>query len=135
MPAGSRVAVAVRKAGGPTRAADRVGLNLALRLQDGQQVVLPKRGEAPTAGGATAGAGGAATPGGAGGAGTPGRPVQLSTATVEQLDQLDGIGPMLAKRIVEYRQKRGGFRSVEELRNVEGIGEKRFATLKKAVRP
>jgi competence protein ComEA len=61
--------------------------------------------------------------------------LSLGVATVEQLDQLDGIGPTLAQRIVDYRAQHGGFRSVDELREVEGIGEKRFATLRDAVQP
>ena len=59
----------------------------------------------------------------------------LATATAEQLEELDGIGPALAKRIMEYRESHGGFRSIEELGEVDGIGEKRLAALRKAVRP
>ena len=65
----------------------------------------------------------------------PAQPISLSTATVEQLDTLDGIGPTLAGRIVQYREAHGGFRSVDELRQVAGIGDKRFEALKKAVEP
>src|SRR5437016_740832 len=95
-------------------------------------------GRAPD--GAGGGPGGGASPaggtGGAGGAGgAPGQPVSLSTATVEQLDALDGIGPTLAQRIVAYRQAHGGFRSVDELQQVPGIGDKRFAALRKLVQP
>ena len=61
--------------------------------------------------------------------------LSLGTATVDQLDELDGIGPTLAERIVEYRTENGGFRSIEELREVEGIGEKRFESLREAVQP
>ena len=62
-------------------------------------------------------------------------PVSLTTATIEQLDQLDGIGPTLAQRIIEFRDQNGGFRSLGQLQEVEGIGEKRFASLQEAVRP
>ncbi|MFE2144079.1 ComEA family DNA-binding protein, partial [Streptomyces sp. NPDC059456] len=62
-------------------------------------------------------------------------PLSLGTATVEQLDGLPGVGPVLAQHIVEFRTARGGFRSVEELRQVDGIGERRFADLRKLVRP
>jgi competence protein ComEA len=134
VPEGARVAVAVRRAGGPTRRADPVGLNLALRLRDGQQVVIPARGQVVAGAAVAPGAAGAGAAGAAGGGG-PQQPIQLSTATVQQLDQLDGIGPTLAQRIIEYRERHGGFRSVEELRQVDGIGEKRFAALRKAVRP
>jgi competence protein ComEA len=61
--------------------------------------------------------------------------LSLGTVTVEQLDQLDGIGPTLAQRIVEYRTEHGGFRSLGELRDVEGIGEKRFEALREALQP
>jgi competence protein ComEA len=119
LPAGARVAAAVRRAGGPARGADLNLVNLAARLQDGQQVVVP------------AGAGA----GGAGGVAAAEAPVSLGSATVEQLDGLDGIGPTLAERIVERRQQRGGFASVDQLAEVEGIGEKRLEALKAALTP
>jgi competence protein ComEA len=134
--AGTRVATALQRAGGPTRRADLTLVNLAAQVQDGQQIVVPAKGAggAAAAGGGTAAAGGGTT-----GAGLPGAatdpPVHLSTATVEQLDQIDGIGPTLAERIIEYRDAHGGFRSVSELSEVEGIGEKRLATLRDAVQP
>jgi competence protein ComEA len=118
--ASGRVAAAVARAGGPTGKADLAGVNLAAPLQDGQQVLVPGGG----------GAGG----GGAGGHGSGGR-VSLGSASAEDLDGLDGIGPTLAKRIVDYRQAHGGFRSVDDLREVEGIGEKRLAALRKALNP
>lgn len=142
VPEGSRVATAVDAAGGPSRRADLAGVNLAAPVQDGQQVVVPVRGGG--VGGAAAS--GSARPGTtAPNPGTPGTPapgsaapgakLSLSTATVEQLDELDGIGPTLAQRIVEYRDAHGGFRSIDELREVEGIGEKRFESLSAAVQP
>jgi competence protein ComEA len=124
LPAGSRIATAIDRAGGPRRGADLSAVNLAMRVQDGQQVLVPRRGQAQAAGSA----GGEARAAG-------GTRVSLATATVEQLDQLDGIGPTLARRIVEYRQQHGGFRSIEELKEVDGIGDKRFATLKDSVGP
>lgn len=127
VPAGARVAVAVARAGGLLRRADLTGVNLAARLRDGQQVVVPERGVGP-AGTPAAGATGVGAAGG-------GAPVSLSTATAEQLDALDGIGPALAQRILEYRAQHGGFRSVDELAQVEGIGEKRLAALRDAVVP
>jgi competence protein ComEA len=128
VPAGSRADAAIARAGGVTRHAERAAVNLAMPLHDGQQIVVPRRGAAP--------AGAVAPAGGASGTGSPpAQPVSLSTATVEQLDTLDGIGPTLAARIVQYREAHGGFRSIDELRQVSGIGDKRFAALRKAVQP
>jgi competence protein ComEA len=134
VPAGARVNDAVERAGGLTRRADQAGVNLVARVQDGQQVIVPRRG-AGGAGVASArpGAGGAGAR--AGGAGGSGGPVSLSSATVAQLDTLDGIGPTLAQRIIDYRQAHGGFRSVDQLRDVSGIGDKRFEALRNAVTP
>ena len=123
VPAGSRVAAALARAGGPGRKADLTIVNLAARVQDGQQVVVPTAGAAPPAGI------------GAAEAGVTGAKPSLATATVEQLEELDGIGPTLAERIVEYRDAHGGFRSLGELRDVEGIGEKRFESLREALQP
>jgi competence protein ComEA len=136
VPPGSRVAAAVRKAGGLTRRADLTAFNLAAGVRDAQQVIVPRRGEAATAA-AAAGTPGAAVVAGGGTAapGAPGQPISLSTATPEQLDGIDGIGPKLAQAIIGYRNQHKGFKSVEELREVDGIGEKRFAALRKAVRP
>lgn len=118
--AGARVLRVVKAAGGPTRRADLSGLNLAAPVQDGQQVHVP--GRAPAAG--TAGP-----------ASSPAGPVSLSSATVEQLDALDGVGPALAARIVAWRQQNGGFTSVEQLLDVPGIGEGRLEALRPHVTP
>jgi competence protein ComEA len=128
LPTGSRVADALQRAGGPGSRADLATVNLAARLVDGQQIVVPAAGSAASSGAAAAPAadeppGGAATG------------VHLSTATVEQLDGVDGIGPTLAQRIIEYRDAHGGFRALAELAQVEGIGEKRLATLREALKP
>jgi competence protein ComEA len=120
----SRVVDAVRRAGGTRRRADLSALNLAAKLEDGRQVVVPvlaRAGAPAPVGGAAAGAAAAA-------------PVDLNTATPEQLDQLDGIGPGMAGRILDYRKEHGGFGSVEELGQVPGIGEKRMAALREKVR-
>jgi competence protein ComEA len=126
VPAGSRVAEAVVRAGGPSRKADLTGVNLAAQVEDGQQVVVPAAGMVP-------GAAGPATPGSP--AGTPAVKPSLGSATVEQLDEIDGIGPTLAERIVEYRTENGGFSSLDELQDVDGIGEKRLETLREALQP
>lgn len=129
VPAGSRADAAVQRAGGVTRRGERAAVNLAMPLHDGQQIVVPRHGAAPTPAGA-AGSAGSVVPGSA-----PAQPISLATATVEQLDTLDGIGPTLAGRIIEYREAHGGFRSIDELRQVDGIGDKRFESLRKSVQP
>lgn len=137
--AGARVAEALARAGGPSRRADLTAVNLAAPVEDGQQVVVVARGRAAgdgaSAGSATGGATGAATVAGEGTAAGAGQPVSLSQASLEQLDALDGIGPTLAARILAYGKEHGGFRSVEQLQEVEGIGPKRFEALREAVRP
>lgn len=131
LPAGSRVADALRAAGGVRPGTDLGGLNRARFLVDGEQVVVG--GPAPATGPAATGtaAGGAA---GAGAAGPPAAPVSLNTATAEQLETLPGVGPVLAQHIIDYRTQHGGFRSVDELRQVSGIGDRRFADLRSLVR-
>jgi competence protein ComEA len=129
----ARAGSAVDAAGGLARKADLRAINLAATVRDGQQIVVPARGERPPVA-ATAPSGPGA--GGSQPAGTSsGAKVSLATATVEQLDTLDGIGPTLAKRILEWRDAHGGFESVDQLREVEGIGEKRFESLRAAVQP
>lgn len=131
LPPGTRVATALQRVGGPTRRADLTLVNLAARVQDGQQIVVPMvGGGAPAVGAPGSGSSGAAAAGAA-----PGVKIHLSTATPEQLDEVDGIGPTLAERIIEYRDTHGGFRSIQELAEVEGIGEKRLATLREALQP
>jgi competence protein ComEA len=127
LPPWARLDAALRRAGGATGRADLNGVNLAAKVSDGQQVVVPGRisGAGP-AGGA---AGAAAT-----GPGAAGAPISLNTATVEQLDQLEGIGPTTAQKILDWRRQHGGFRSVDDLQQISGIGPKRFEALKEKVR-
>jgi competence protein ComEA len=142
---GARVAEAIERAGGPVRRADLAGVNLAAEVEDGQQVVVPARGAALAASAGSVGGAGAASAGasGAGSTGAGALPFaaagavkpSLGTVTLEQLDAIDGIGPTLAQRIVEYRTERGGFRSLGELREVDGIGEKRFEALSQGLQP
>jgi competence protein ComEA len=119
---GERIQDAVRRAGGPRAGADLNAINLAAKVADGQQVVVPRRGAA------------GAAPGGGTGAGEPGgppqAPVSLNTATAAQLDTLDGVGPATASKILEYRRQHGGFRSIDDLGEIPGIGPKRLAALR-----
>ncbi|MEV8307838.1 ComEA family DNA-binding protein [Streptomyces flavidovirens] len=131
LPAGSRVADALRAAGGVKADADTAGLNRARLLMDGEQVVVGVPAPSGTAGTAAA-AGGS---GAAAAAGGPAGPVGLNAATAEQLETLPGVGPVLAQHIIDYRTEHGGFRSVDELREVKGIGDRRFADLQPLVRP
>ena len=116
--AGARLQAALRAAGGPRSGADLQSVNLAAPAVDGQQVVVPTRGDATAAGPAQADG-----------------PVSLSRATPEQLEELDGIGPALAARIVAWREEHGPFDSVERLTDVPGIGDARLEALREAVVP
>jgi competence protein ComEA len=138
LPAGSRVVDALVAAGGVRPGTDTDGLNRARFLVDGEQVVVGgpfAAGAAAGAGAAGSAAGPAGSAGGAGPGGGPAAPVSLNTATVDQLEALPGVGPVLAQHIVDHRAQHGGFRSVDELRDVNGIGERRFADLRNLVRP
>ncbi len=118
LPAGSRVDDALRAVGGAAPGADLTGLNLARPLVDGEQVLVgvPPAGPAAVTGGTGAG------------------PLDLNAATVEQLDALPGIGPVLAQKIVDWRTEHGRFGSVDQLREVSGIGESKYASVKAKVR-
>ena len=126
----ARVQDAIRRAGGASRHAELDAINLAALVQDGAQIVVPRHG-APGAGVAGAGATAAAAPPGADAAsGQPAAPVNLNTATEQQLETLDGVGPATAAKILDYRRTHGGFRSVDDLDEVSGIGPKRLAALR-----
>jgi competence protein ComEA len=128
--AGARVKQAVERAGGARRGADVNAINLAAKVADGQQVVVPRR--APAAG--AAGTSPSATSASVAGA-PPAAPVNLNTATPEQLDTLDGVGPATAQKIIDWRTEHGGFRSVDDLSQVPGIGPKRMEALREKVQP
>jgi competence protein ComEA len=129
LPVGARVQEAVRRAGGARPRADVNAINLAAKVVDGQQVVVPTRA------GRGAARAVAAAPGEAGVAGAAGPPVSLNSATPEQLDTLDGVGPATARKIIEWRTAHGGFRSVADLGQVPGIGPKKLAALRDRVQP
>jgi competence protein ComEA len=122
LPAGARVTDAVDRAGGATGAALLEAINLAARLADGQQVVVPKKG--PT-GAPLAAAGGASEEG----------PISLGTATVDQLDTIDGIGPVTAQDIVDFREQHGGLSSVDQLDQISGIGPATMEALRTRLQP
>ena len=126
LPASARVDDAVRRAGGATRRADLTGVNLAAKVEDGRQILVPERVPKSNGTAPAAPAGPAPPP-------PPGQPLNLNTATLEQLDTLDGIGPSLAQAILDFREENGGFGSVDELAQVPGIGEKRMASLREQV--
>jgi|SRR5215207_240833 len=119
LPAGSRVDDAIRRAGGAGDGAMLEAVNRAARLADGQQVVVPERGP----GGAVAGAGGEEGP------------ISLGTATVEQLDTIEGIGPVTAEDIVEFRDQHGGLASVDQLDQISGIGPATMESLRARLQP
>jgi competence protein ComEA len=123
---GSRIADAVRRAGGALRDADLAAVNLAAPLVDGVQILVPVKAAvagAPT-GGTGAGAGGAIT-----------GPVSLSSATLDELDALPGVGPITAQKILDYRTEHGPFASVDDLDAVPGIGPTRIEQLRDLVTP
>jgi competence protein ComEA len=121
MPAGSRVDDAVARAGGPTARAELEVVNRAARLADGQQVVVPER----LPGGAAGSASAVAEDG----------PISLGTATVEQLEEIDGIGPVTAGDIVEFRDEHGGLAAVDQLDQVPGIGPATMEALRERLQP
>jgi competence protein ComEA len=120
LPAGARVVDAIGRAGGPAGDAMLEGINRAARLADGQQVVVPERGPAGTAATATASEDG---------------PISLGSATVEQLDTIDGIGPVTAAKIVEFRDQHGGLASVDQLDQMSGIGPATMESLRARLQP
>jgi competence protein ComEA len=122
---GQRVQDALGRAGGATARADTQAINLAAKVADGQQVVVPRRGATAAASGPAIAPGTAST--------APAAPVNLNSATAEQLDTLDGVGPATAQKILEYRTQHGGFSSVDDLDQIAGIGPKKLAALKPQV--
>lgn len=123
LPAGARVADAIAAAGGAGESADLARINLAARVTDGQRIAVPLVGEPMPAG---AGVGSTEETG-------TGGPIDLNAATADQLEELPGIGPTLAAAIVSERERMGGFRSVDDLQRVRGIGPARFEQLRELV--
>jgi competence protein ComEA len=121
---GARIDDAIAAAGGPTAKAQLDSVNLAAPIADGEQIVVPGRGAA---------AGVGASPPSAGS--SPSAPLDLNSATLEQLEGLPGVGPVTAQKILDYRQAHGAFHSVAELDGVPGIGPAHMAQLKGLVIP
>jgi competence protein ComEA len=120
LPAGARVIDALKRAGGAAHGAAVEAINRAARLADGQQVVVPEAGPGGTAAVASTDEEG---------------PISLGSATVEQLDTIDGIGPVTAEKIVEYRDRHGGLASVDQLDDVSGIGPATMESLRARLQP
>jgi competence protein ComEA len=130
LPAGSRVDDAVRRAGGAATKAELDSINLAARLADGQQVVVPERvpigtGGSPSAAASTVGGAGAEEDG----------PISLATATAAELDTIDGIGPVTAEDIIEFREEHGGLSSVDQLDQISGVGPATMEALRERLQP
>jgi competence protein ComEA len=117
LPSGSRVDDAVRRAGGARSGGMVDAVNLAARLTDGQQVVVPSAGDATATGAVAEG------------------PVSLGTASAEQLDAVDGIGPVTAEAIIEFRDEHGGLASIEQLDQISGIGPATMESLRAGLQP
>lgn len=129
LPEGSRVTDALKKAGGFSPKADTLSVNLAEVITDGQQIVIYEQSTDPQSNAAPSAS--KAKP--AGGADS-GLPVNINHGTLQALMLLDGIGEKTAQKIMDYRKAQGGFKSIEELKNVPGIGDKKFEKIKNDVR-
>ena len=127
---GARVIDAIKAAGGQTRRADLSAVNLARRVTDGEQITVPRPGQPVTAASGVAPSSGSES---SGATAVSGQPVNLNTATEAQLDELPGVGPVLAGRIVAWRQQNGQFTSVSQLGDVSGIGDATLAKLRSLV--
>src|SRR3954464_673607 len=129
LPAGARVNDAIHRAGGATARAEIDSINLAARLTDGQQIIIPDRAKGPVGVSAGSAVAGSAT-------GTdPTTPINIGTASVDDLDTIEGIGPVTAQKILEFRDQHGGVSSVDQLDQIDGIGPATMDALRSRLQP
>ncbi|OGO78864.1 MAG: hypothetical protein A2Y23_05160 [Clostridiales bacterium GWB2_37_7] len=124
LPMDSRVEDAIRLAGGASANADLNGINMAQKLNDEDMVYVPKKGETIEQGSRNSYIAPTSIKKGK---------ININKATLEELDSLPGIGPAIAKRVIEYRDNSGSFKSIEELNNVSGIGEEKYKDIKSLI--
>jgi competence protein ComEA len=136
LPAGARVTDALELAGGPTAKAELAAVNLAAPVADGQQILVPEKG-APAVASAPATSGSTSSGGALGASSVTGSAtgalININTASLEELDTLDGVGPSTAQKIIDYRTENGGFKTIDEIKEVPGIGDAKFAAMKDSI--
>ena len=132
LPLGSRVADAIKEAGGETKNADLSQINLAYQLQDGQKLYIPNKNEKISEY-IISGTGNNGSEGSSSNNSKGDNKVNINTATKNELDQLPGIGPSIAQRIIEYREENGNFQKIEDVQNVKGIGDAKYEEIKDSI--
>ncbi len=130
--AGQRVSDAVQAAGGFTSEADQLSVNLARQVEDGEQIVVGSVQESTGSSSSGQSSSSSEQSSETGTSAASGK-VNINTATVEQLTTLKGVGEATAQKIIDYRQQNGSFKKIEDLKNVSGIGDKRYAALKDSI--
>ncbi len=131
--AGQRVSDAVQAAGGFTPEADQLSVNLARQVEDGEQVIVGSIQDSVSNSNSGQSSSPSSEQSGESGVSATSGKVNINTATVEQLTTLKGVGEATAQKIIDYRQQNGSFKTIEDLKNVSGIGDKRYAALKDSI--